>query len=291
MRQKVNLNGYFERIGFAGSIAPTLVTLEALHALHPAAIAFENLTPLLGLSVKLDLASLQSKLLTERRGGYCYEHNLLLMAMLGELDFTVRGLAARVLWNNTDAADAPGPAHHMLLAVDINKSTYIADVGFGGLTLTAPLKLKADAEQNTPHETFRLIGGDPVWRLEAKTGEIWRPLYAFETTEQNLADYEAANSFLSSDPASPFCQQLRVALSPSGKRMTLRDNRLTSYVEGSEPMVRELTSVAEMREVLSGSFGLQLPPSDLLDPKLAAILAAAGIALPAPDAMVEETEP
>jgi len=290
MRQKVNLNAYFERIGFAGSIAPTLATLEALHALHPAAIAFENLNPLLGLPVKLDLASLQNKLLTERRGGYCYEHNLLLMAMLGELDFTVRGLAARVLWNNPGAVDSPGPAHHMLLAVDINKSTYIADVGFGGLTLTAPLKLKPDVEQNTPHETFRLTGGEPVWLLEALVGESWRPLYAFETTEQSLDSYEAANAFLSSDPASPFCQQLRVALSPPGKRLTLRDNRLASHVAGSESVTRELTSVAEMREVLGTSFGLQLPPAELLDPKLAAILAAAGIVPPAPDAAPEDAE-
>ena len=198
MSQKVNLNGYFERIGFAGSIAPTLATLELLHALHPASIAFENLNPFLGLPVKLDLASLQTKLLTERRGGYCCEHNLLFMAMLGELDFTVRGLTARVLWNNPDTAD--GPHHHMLLAVDINNSTYIADVGFGGLTLTAPLKLKADAEQTTPHEIFRLTGGDPVWQLEALVETEWKPLYAFDTrTEATVAFGEAAETLPTAD--------------------------------------------------------------------------------------------
>ena len=82
MPEKVNLNAYFERIGFAGSIAPTLATLELILALHPAAIAFENLDPLLGEPVKLDLQSLQRKLLTDGRGGYCFEQNLLLMAML-----------------------------------------------------------------------------------------------------------------------------------------------------------------------------------------------------------------
>ena len=69
MSQKVNLNAYFERIGFAGSIAPTLATLELIHALHPAVIPFENLNPLLGLPVNLDLASIEKKLLSERRGG------------------------------------------------------------------------------------------------------------------------------------------------------------------------------------------------------------------------------
>src|SRR5215217_4516891 len=98
MSQKVNLNAYLERIGFAGSIAPTLATLELIHALHPAAIAFENLNSVIGLPTALDIASIEKKLLHERRGGYCYEHNLLLSAMLRDLDFNVRNLAARVIW-------------------------------------------------------------------------------------------------------------------------------------------------------------------------------------------------
>ena len=69
MSQKVNLNAYFERIGFAGSIAPTLATLELIHALHPAVIPFENLNPLLGLPVNIDLQSIEKKLLAEKRGG------------------------------------------------------------------------------------------------------------------------------------------------------------------------------------------------------------------------------
>lgn len=271
MSQKVNLNAYFERIGFAGSIAPTLATLELIHALHPAAIPFENLNPLLGLPVSLDLAAIGRKLLTERRGGYCYEHNLLLMAVLRDLDFTVRGLAGRVLWNNPDGA--LGPAHHMLLAVDIGGATYIADAGFGGLTLTAPLRLRADVEQPTPHETFRFTGGDPDWRLEARIGEEWRPLYVFDTTERQPADYAASNTWLSSDPASGFTHELRVALSPPGCRLTLRDTRLSTYALGEPTEVSTLTSVEELHVVLTETFGLQLPPAEQLDPRLETILA------------------
>ena len=272
MSQKVNLNAYFERIGFAGSIAPTLATLELIHALHPAVIPFENLNPLLGLPVNLDLASIEKKLLSERRGGYCYEHNLLLMAVLRELDFSVRGLAARVLWSDPSAVDRPPT--HMLLAVDISGATYIADVGFGGLTLTTPLKLKSETEQPTPHETFRLTGGEPDWTLEARLGEEWKPLYIFDTAEKTLEDYAASNLILSTD--SPFTRELRVALSPSGKRLALRNNRFTTHAAGEPSESRLLTSLAEMREVLSGPFGIQLPSAELLDPKLEAILAAAG---------------
>lgn len=267
MGAKLNLNAYFERIGFSGSIAPTVSTLSLLHALHPAAIPFENLDPLLGLPVSLRLADIERKLVLEQRGGYCFEHNLLFLAVLRELDFNVRPIAARVVWSNPEAASAPPT--HMLLAAEIGGSTYIADVGFGGLTLTAPLKLRTDVEEETPHERFRLTGGEPEWRLEAelKSGE-WRTLYHFATAEWPEAEYQAANVATSSGPDTPFTRELRVALSPAGRRLALRGNRFTTYRVGEPAEERLLTSVAEMREVLTERFGLDLPQGAELDEKL-----------------------
>jgi N-hydroxyarylamine O-acetyltransferase len=179
-----------------------------------------------------------------------------------------------VLWSDPTAIERPPT--HMLLAVDIGGASYIADVGFGGLTLTTPLRLKPEIEQATPHETFRLIGGEPDWTLEARIGEAWKPLYIFDMAEKTEADYAASNLMLSTD--SPFTRELRVALSPSGRRLALRDNRFTTHVAGEPSESRLLASVAEMREVLSGPFGIQLPAAELLDPRLDAILAAAGMA-------------
>ena len=88
----IDLDTYFRRIGFAGEAVPDRATLDAIHRLHPQAIAFENLDPLLGVPVRLDAAALQDKLVRSGRGGYCYEHNLLLMHVLKALGFDVRGL-------------------------------------------------------------------------------------------------------------------------------------------------------------------------------------------------------
>ena len=271
MSRKVNLNAYFERIGFAGSIAPSLATLELIHALHPATIPFENLNPLLGLPVLLDQESLEQKLLTERRGGYCFEHNQLLMGMLQELDFTVRGLAARVVWANPAAINQKPT--HMVLAVDIAGTTYIADCGFGGLGLTAPMKLRADIEQATPHETYRLTGGEPDWHLQVQLGEEWRTLYVFTLDERQEDYYAAPNLYVSSDPTSKFTRDLGMALSPSGRRITLGGNRLTIRTTGEADVVQVLTSVEDLREVLTGVFGIGvLPPAELLDPVLQRII-------------------
>lgn len=270
MSRTVNLNAYFERIGFSGSIAPNLATLELIHALHPASIPFENLNPLLGLPVPLDLASLEKKLVTDRRGGYCFEHNHLLQAVLRELDFSVRGLAARVVLRDPAAVDAMPT--HMLLAIDISGTTYIADVGFGGMGLTAPLKLRADIEQTTPHETYRLTGGEPDWQLEAKIGEDWKALYVFNLTEYQPGDYDAANAYTASNPDSHFTRDLGVALSPPGRRIGLAGNRLTTYVPGEAPERQYFSTVEELRSVLSDVFGISLPSAGLLDPALQRVL-------------------
>lgn len=270
MPEKVNLNAYFERIGFAGSIAPTIQTLEQLHALHPAVIPFENSAPLTGEQVLLDQQSLEKKLLTEKRGGFCFEHNFLFMRILADLDYEVRPLLARVIWTNPEAIAAP--PSHMLLLIDIKGANYIADVGFGGLSLTAPLRLRAGAEQATPHETFRLTGGDPDWTLEVKIGEEWRGVYVFTTATVAEVDLWDINRDLSSNPASPFTLQLRAALAPSGRRLRVHNDQFTIQRTGEAPEKRSLTSVAEIRAVLTEQLGLTLPESEKLDAKLAGLL-------------------
>ncbi len=74
----IDIDSYLARIGHVGPRIPALSTLCAIHALHPAAIPFENLDPLLDRPVSLDLEALQQKLVGSRRGGYCFEQNTLL---------------------------------------------------------------------------------------------------------------------------------------------------------------------------------------------------------------------
>lgn len=270
MPEKVNLKAYFERIGFAGSIAPTLATLDLLHALHPATIPFENLSPLMGDPVPLDQPSLERKLLIEKRGGYCFEHNLLFMRMLQDLDFVVRPLLARVVWTNPDGANQP--PSHLLLLVEVNGQNHIADVGFGGLTLTTPLRLRADVEQATPHEPFRLTGGEPDWTLGVKIGEDWKPVYVFSLDTVSLEDIEPINHRIATNPASPFTHELRVALAPSGRRLKLYNTSLTIQPAEGEAEKRSIGTMETLRSVLTTEFGLVLPSDKRLEPALARLL-------------------
>ena len=263
----MDLDAYFARVGFEGERASTLQTLRELHLAHAQTIAFENLNPLLGWRVAIDLPSVEAKLVRSGRGGYCFEQNALLAAALRALGFNVTGLAARVLWNS--AEDAIRPRSHMVLKIDLDGEPYIADVGFGGLTLTAPLRLLADVEQSTPHERFRLLNVDDGLKLQALIAGAWKTLYRFDMQPQFEVDYEVSNHYTSTHPQSHFRSMLIAALPVPGGRYALSNNQLTIHHIDAPSERRLLSSVAEVRQVLESMFGLTLPAAAELDPALA----------------------
>jgi N-hydroxyarylamine O-acetyltransferase len=259
---EANLDAYLKRINYSGSIAPILETLEMVHRLHPAAIPFENLNPLMDLPVRLQLSDIEQKLLIERRGGYCFEHNLLLKAVLESMDFKVTPVAASVLWGRASDAEPP-PLDHMALLVDEGGVNYLADVGFGGQVMTAPMRLRADVEQGAPGERYRLSGGHPKWRLDSEIKDVWTPLYEFTLAPQTLDDYIAMND----GTMARFRDDLIAARVEGGKRHALFNARLNTH-ENGETTTRMLTNLLEIRDVLTNVFGIQLPETDKLDPAL-----------------------
>ena len=253
-----DLPAYFKRIGYsAGSGAPTLEILRALHLHHVQAIAFENLNPISGRPVELDLPSLERKILHEGRGGYCFEQNLLFSHVLRELGFDVHGLAARVMWNAPE--DIVRKRSHMLLLIQLDGERWIADVGFGGMTLTTPLRLATDIEQTTSHEPFKLIDQDGEFLLQAQVRGQWKAVYRFDLQRQHQVDYEVSSWYLSNHPQSKFVLNLVAARPVPGRRYALLNNTLTVHELGGASKQRTLGSVAEIRAVLEGELGLRVP--------------------------------
>jgi len=267
----LDLDGYFARIGYGGPTDPTLATLQTLHAIHPQAIPFENVDALMGVSVGLDVASLQDKIVSQGRGGYCFEHNLIFMHALEQLGFMVSGLAARVLWGQPD--DAITARSHMLLRIELGGLTYIADVGFGGLTLTAPLLLEPGLEQQTPHETFRLVGTGDQFRLQANIGganiaDDWRTLYRFDMSQAHEVDYRVASHFLSTHPSSHFLSTLVAALALPDRRYALRNNRLSTHHAGGRGEQREIATASELADLLENQLAVVIPDRTAFEARL-----------------------
>lgn len=255
-----DLAAYFERIGYADPRQPNLSALHGIIAGHATSIPFENLDVLLGRPIPLEPEALVDKLVHRGRGGYCFEHNLLLRAVLEKLGFAVAGLAGRVLWGRPEGE--AGPRTHVLLRVALPEGDFLADVGFGGLTLTAPLRFEIGPEQATPHEPHRLIDADGETELQARLDGTWTRLYRFLPVPQLSVDYEMANWFTATHPAGLFTNNLLAARPEPDRRYTLFNRDFTIRHRDGRVERRTLADAGDLAEVLTHCFRVALPAGD-----------------------------
>jgi len=263
------LDQYCRRLGFGGTLQTDVATLQQLHALHPQAIAFENLDAWLGRPVVLEPDHVLDKLVLQQRGGYCFEHNLLFMRVLQTLGFVVQGLAARVLWNLPETTVLPRT--HMLLLVVAEGQRWIVDVGFGGLPMTAALMLDSDLVQHTPHESFRISRESGSHLLQACVAGEWQSLYRFTLEPQTLADHTMANWYVSTHPESRFVSQLIAGRADSDGRHALLNNRYKRHHSGAPSVQEILATPADVRDVLETRLRNDTSKLPELEQRLAAL--------------------
>lgn len=257
-----DVDAWLARIGLDSRPAPTLATLHAVIAAHTSTIPFESIDVLLGRTPRLDLESLQRKMIEGGRGGYCFEQNTLLRAGLTALGFRVTGLLARVIRGLE--VDASGPQTHMTLRVDLDEGPFLADVGFGNQTPTAPLAMRPALEQETPHEIMRLWPVGEELALQARIGEAWQNIYRLSHQPRLPVDYEVSNWFTATHPASPFVSNLIVARpGPRGIRNTLFNTRMTVRRPGEPAERAALGNEDDVAAALEATFGLVLSRTDL----------------------------
>ena len=254
----MQLDAYLKRIDFSGDLRPSAAVLAALHLAHATHIPFENLDVLRGVPIRLDLESLQGKLVDARRGGYCFEHNLLFSAVLEEIGFTVTRLAARVRHGTSSVL----PRTHMLLLVgadtDADEARWLADVGFGAEGLLLPVPFGSGEESRQFAWTYRVIESGDQWILQSKHGDEWADMYGFTLEPQQPIDYEVANHYTSTYPESRFVKGLTVQLPTPVARTALRNRQLTVDAGGTTT-TRVMADDEEIRRVLKDTFGLAAP--------------------------------
>ncbi len=255
-------DAWLDRIGYRGSREPVLETLQGVVKAHGAAISYESIDVLLDRPPSLDLGSLQRKMIAGGRGGYCFEQNILFRGGLRSLGFDVTSLQARVVRGL--AIDAPRPMLHMVLQVNLTEGPFLADVGFGNLAPTAPLRLSPDLEQDTPHETMRFIRMGDELTLQSRLGDRWEHVYRVVLLPRVDAEYEICNWFTASHPDSPYRSNLIAARpGPNRTRITLFNARLNVRHATGEVERRTLAERSEYRDVLANAFGLALSDADL----------------------------
>jgi N-hydroxyarylamine O-acetyltransferase len=260
-----DIDAYFARIGYTGPREPTLATLHAIAGHHTAAIPFENLEVLLNRPIQLDLAALEAQLVHAGRGGYCFQQNGLLLHMLGALGYAVRPLSARVRLQRP--RDFIPPRTHLFVRVELAGESWIVDSGVGSASLTAPLRFVEYIEQQTPHDTRRIVRVDGRFFHQLKMGSEWEDVCEFTGEEMPPIDRELANWWTSTNPGSKFRQNLMVARAgPDGTRRAIL-NREFVVRRGAEILEqREITTAEDLLGILATHFGLHFPAGTRFGP-------------------------
>jgi N-hydroxyarylamine O-acetyltransferase len=258
MTTSIDIDAYCRRIQWSGDRAPGFDTLAALLLAHTEHIPFENLDVLLGRPVRLDLDSLQDKLVRAGRGGYCFEHATLFAAVLETLGFTVNRHAARVV---LFAPRTEVPRDHMFLTVTLGGATFVVDPGFGPFAPRFPVPLvEAGAGDRATHWMTRENG---LWALHVTRDD--QPAIGWLATleTENAVDFEVANHFTATHTGSPFLNWIMLsAITPEGRVNVM--NRDVTLLFGEEPRRMQLADRTALRGLLLEHFGFDLPEVEQL---------------------------
>ncbi len=252
--EPLDLDAYLRRIGHDAPSATDADALRSLHRAHAATIPFENLDIVVGRGIELDLERVQDKLVRRARGGYCFEHNLLLAAALERLGYPVTRLAGRV------QPGRPGPRTHMLLRVVAGGRPWLADVGFGA-SLLEPLPLESTSTTQGGWRYRLDRSGHDGWLLRSGQPDGWSDMYAFTLEPQRPIDYAVYNHYTATHPRSPFVGQIVALRTDPHVKYALRGRALTTTRADGSTQTRTL-ALDELVAVLADRFGIRLPAED-----------------------------
>jgi N-hydroxyarylamine O-acetyltransferase len=261
---KLDLEAYLTRIGYAGPRDPTEATLTALYRAHLAAIRFENFDVFLRGGVAVDLESIQEKIVFRGRGGYCYEQAQLFGAAIERLGFAVERLLARV---GPDGGPARGRTH-LTLRVRSGTGLWLADPGFGN-SPPGPLSLRR-YRSGGPQELDGWIyeiapdqeNGDEVWKLREYQAGEWVTLHRWDDVRTHPIDVALSNHYTSTHPDSWFTwQPIIVRRDPDAVRSIV--GRSHTIIRPGHLKERRTLTDAEFAAALTNEFAQTLTPQEI----------------------------
>ena len=260
----MNLERYFERIGYAGSTRPDHGTLRALHTAHVLHVPFENLDVQLGHPLTTEVPAAYAKIVERRRGGWCYEQNGLLGWALAELGFEVTRIAGAVMRQVNGEATA---ASHLCLLVRVPGSgrEHLVDVGFGG-SLLEPIEVAETEQHHAPFGIRLKAVGDGYWRFEERVEE---EAFGFDFRTEPADERALAGKceYLQTSAESPFVLNAVVQQRGPGIHTSLRGRVLTT-ITTTGTQERLIDCADEFADVLADTFALDLPEAAGLWPRI-----------------------
>lgn len=250
----LDLDRYCERVKLSGIPRANEDGLFAIHRAQAYAIPFEGFDPLLGRGVRLDLPSLEKKLVRSRRGGFCFELNGLMLAVLNAAGFQTEPLLARVFFQRPDTAIRART--HQVTLVTVPGREYLVDVGFGMGTPRSPIPFVL-GEHEIEGEHFRLVPHELGTMVQHRFPAGWEDLYVFTRERAHPADFEVSSYYMATHPLSRFRTEPRARRMFEGGGVTVGRSHVTWTRDG------EVTSIPtprgeELLTLLDRELGIEL---------------------------------
>lgn len=261
----MDIQTYLKRIDYSGDLTPNFENLTQIHLAHLHAVPFENLDIALEHRFEVSREASYQKVVTERRGGFCYEVNGLFHWLLEELGYEVSLLSARTF----DGTEFGLPSAHMLILVEFPHQQVIADVAFGE-SFREPLILNSMV-QTQLSGSYQLLEKDDGHTLVQLDGEAEpEVIFTFSLKKHELSDFEPMCEYQQTSEDSIFTQKSVCTLATPTGRTTIANGRLivTKFEDRSKSKTL-IMSESAYRQLLQEHFGLSLSPSLKLDRLLA----------------------
>lgn len=261
-----DLDAYFARIKYSGSRDLTAETLKSIQWHHVQAIPFENIDIALSIGIDLTPEVVENKLVHSHRGGYCYEHNTLMLYVLRTMGYDVTPILARSRWGKP--ADIVSPATHLVIKVNIGGILWLFDAGFSNYGSPLSLEIETDREQVSALETRRIVKTDAFYIHQLKFNDgIWQDVFVFTLDESYPFDWFVGSYYVSTYPESGFVVNIIVSKPTPTSRILLMNKVLKiTYLDGSS-VTRDINTQEEYLSVLSEYFDLTFPEGTVLHPR------------------------
>jgi N-hydroxyarylamine O-acetyltransferase len=257
---QIDFDAYLARVGWRGSLRADHATLARLLGAHMARVPFENLDVLLGRGIRLDLASVQDKLVRAKRGGYCFEQATLFAAVLERIGFSLTRHTARVV---LVAPRDASPRTHMFLVVTLPEGKFVVDPGFGALAPSMPVPLGDRRVVRAGDEAHWMARDGDVWVLRAQTPDKVVDCWITTLDRDNAIDFEVGNHFTATYHDSPFVNRIMLRALTSDGRVSVM-NRDVTFRRGDAVERLQLADRTALRALLNAHFGFDLPEVEAL---------------------------
>jgi N-hydroxyarylamine O-acetyltransferase len=228
--------------------------IRDLQSKHVARYSFNSLAVVLGQDISLEIEAIFSKIVEKQRGGYCFEHNKLVLSVLEELGFDVRLLMAKVIYNR----DVDVARTHRITLLNLEGDDYIVDAGFGHFGARFPVKLELGLEQDQGDAVYRIVQNENQdYCYQVFKDEAFFTLYTFNLHHYSEAECLPAHFYSHKSSDAAFVNNMVVCRKFYNDILSLRNSELFR-ISNSGTVTTVITSAKQLHLILTETFELDL---------------------------------